>query len=143
MGDLSDVQRAGFSKLTNEDENLVVDVVQDPVDAIKRLQTSSKNDPQGLKGQWIITTILVTDVQTPLPATPLTDRNFVYIENTEPSKEVWVGPSGLTADRVVGTTSGKKLDPDESVKFDFKDNLLVYGRCEAGKTAIVRVIEAQ
>ena len=149
MVDVTQRQSSSFSKLTNENEDLTVDVIDEQL--LKRLATTSyvsggeiDSNPQGLKGEWRITTVLVTDVATLLPISQLADRNFIRIENTEPSKSVFVGPNNLvTPNLIIGTTSGKRLDPGESVNFDFKGNLVVYGICEAGKTAIVQITEAQ
>lgn len=84
--------------------------------------------------------VLVTDVPTKVPSTPLVDRNSMTIRVWNPSDPtiiVYFGGSTVT------TASGyPKLNSEEMI-VDIKDNASVelYAICETGKTAELRVFE--
>ena len=87
-------------------------------------------------------TLQLTSSQTALPATALTDRNSLTIQNFSPSSTVYIGTTGVTAGRNIGsTTDGYELGPEESVNIDFKAAITIYGICDSGETAIVKITE--
>jgi hypothetical protein len=95
----------------------------------------------GLTGAIKMTTLSVGDVALPLPATPLTSRKSLVINNLDQDETLYIGDSGVTADRVIGTTAGQEVGPGESIQIDAGPTLLVYGRVETGKSIIVKVME--
>ena len=76
-----------------------------------------------------------------LPATPLTDRNSMVVHNKSTTDVLYVGPSTVTADSVIGSTSGHEVYPGETFAIDIKDSVILYGRAETGKTIRVKVTE--
>lgn len=89
-----------------------------------------------------ITTIDITDTVTTLPPTSLTDRNSLSVHNTSTSDSVYVGyHSGITADNVLGTTSGWLIGPDENFNIDITEHILLYAICATGKTCRVKINE--
>lgn len=93
-------------------------------------------------GPFRNTVVLVTDVATAFPAVPLADRASLSIQNKSATNTVYVGPDNtVTADTVVGTTSGFEIGPDASSNFDLDDTNDIYFICEAGKTALLKITE--
>lgn len=107
------------------------------------MRTTAKGtfSPTGLSTDWIITTLDVTDTATLLPATALVGRNALSIYNTSETDFVFIGKSNVTADNVVGTTSGWDLPPKGYMNFDVKDNISIYAIAETGKTIRVKIME--
>lgn len=89
-----------------------------------------------------ITTQLITNTVVKAPATPDPNRVGVQIDNYDPSNTVYYNrDTSLTADLVVGTTSGGQIGGNASQNFGLSGGKDVYVRTEAGKTAIVQIIE--
>lgn len=103
---------------------------------------SIDSTPSGLQNDFKTTTMNVGDVAIPIPATPLVDRNSLSIVNLDSVETLYIGDSNVTADRVVGNTSGWEVGAGETLNFDVKDTIIIYGRCETGKTILVKVLEA-
>lgn len=82
------------------------------------------------------TSILVTDVPTKLPTTPLTNRNSMSVRIWG-ANTVFIGESSVTA------ADGYPKLQYEEFSIDIKDNLAVnlYGICESGKTCVVKIFE--
>ena len=95
----------------------------------------------GLSKDWRISTILLTDVAQALPTTALTDRNSVIIHNKSATEKVYIGKTNVTADTVVGITSGWEIPANSYYALDVKDTIVIYGICETGKTATIKVME--
>lgn len=95
----------------------------------------------GLRTAIKITTMTVGDVATPIPAVPLTGRNSLVVTNYHATEILYVGPSNVTANRVVGTTSGHEVNPGEGFNLDIQDDIILYGRAEAGETILIKVTE--
>lgn len=83
----------------------------------------------------------VGDTELALPVIPLTDRNSIIIHNKSGTEKVYIGKTGVTADTIVGTTSGWEIPANSYYALDVKDTIAIYGICESGKTAIVKVME--
>lgn len=98
--------------------------------------------PSGLQNDFRTTTMLIGDVAASIPATPLSDRNSLSIANLDLAETLYIGDSNVTADRVVGITSGWEVGPGETLNFDVKDTIIIYGRAESGKSIMVKVLEA-
>ena len=97
--------------------------------------------PAGLHVAIKITTMLVGDTQSALPATPLSQRNAMVVTNLDLTEILYVGPTGVTADAVVGTTSGHEVNPGEGFQLDIQDDIILYGIAPTGKTIKVKVTE--
>ncbi len=108
------------------------------------VRTTSKGTfvPTGLSVGGENTTIDIGDTATLLPATPLTDRNALSVHNTDSTEFLYVGfDSGVTADSVVGTTSGRQVGPGLALNFDVRDGVVLYAIAETGKTIRVHIME--
>lgn len=97
--------------------------------------------PSGLKVAIKITTMNITDVATPIPAVPLAGRNALVITNKNTNDVLYTGPSNVTADTVIGITSGHEINPQEGFNLDIQDDIILYGRAETGKTILIKVTE--
>jgi len=97
--------------------------------------------PSGLRIALKNTTMDVTDVATPLPAVAIANRNAITIRNLSLVDTVYIGNLNVTADRILGNTSGGELGPNESWNVDITDSIVLYGRTEAGKTARIKIME--
>lgn len=97
--------------------------------------------PSGLTKEFKNTTMLVGDVATKIPATPLTDRNAMAIYNGHATKTLYIGNSNVTADTVVGTTSGWKIDAGSYLQLDIKETIEMYAIYEGGVSAMVQIME--
>lgn len=98
--------------------------------------------PTGLKTAIFVTTMDITDAASqPIPATPLTGRNSMVIQNKDAIEVLYVGPSTVTADTVNGTTSGHEINPGETFAIDITADIILYARAPAGKTIKVKVTE--
>jgi hypothetical protein len=97
--------------------------------------------PSGLFTDWLITTMDISDTATPLPATPLSGRNSIIVFNKSLTETLYIGKSDLTADTVNGTTSGWDIPKNSYYAFDVRDSIVIYGRCETGKSVKVKIME--
>lgn len=96
----------------------------------------------GLQNGGRVTTMTVGDTAIPLPATPLAARNAISIRNLSSTDKLYIGYStAVTADRVVGVTSGDEIDPDAGFNVDITDEVILYGICESGKSVMIKVHE--
>ena len=97
--------------------------------------------PSGLQQAGRVTTMIVGDTVTTMPVTALTDRNSLSITNIG-TETLYVGFTPfVTPDRVVGTTSGWEVGPNEGFNSDIKDTIFIYGICEAGKSTMIKIME--
>lgn len=90
-----------------------------------------------------ITTMTVGDTATLIPTGgALTDRVAISIVNFSTLNTVYFNDSvAVTADRVAGTTSGWEIGPEETYNESITDSDSVFGRCEAGQSALIKVME--
>jgi hypothetical protein len=96
----------------------------------------------GLSKELKVTTMKVTDVATKIPATPLTDRNHIEIHNLSTTETLFILENNtVTADRVVGLTSGKEILPNSFYNLDIKDVIELWGIVAAGKEIFIKVTE--
>jgi len=95
----------------------------------------------GLSTEVKVTTLDVPDTEVALPATALSGRNSLSILNTDGVETLYIGPTGLTADNIAGTTSGDEIGPGNKFAIDITDSITLYARAEAGKTIRVKVSE--
>ena len=102
---------------------------------------SGSFSPSGLNVALKVTTLTVGDTATALPATALTSRNSISIQNKSTTQIVYIGDVNVTADTVVGTTSGYELLPGSFFNVDVTPNITIYGRCESGQSALLKILE--
>jgi hypothetical protein len=96
--------------------------------------------PSGLDIGLRITTLTVGDTATALPATAFSNRESISIQN-KGTVTVYLGNSDVTADTVVGTTSGYELLPGGFFNIDITPDIVLYGRCASGQSAIIKILE--
>ena len=102
---------------------------------------SGSFSPSGLNVALKVTTLTVGDTATALPVTALTSRNSISIQNKSTTQIVYIGDINVTADTVVGTTSGYELLPGSFFNVDVTPNITIYGRCESGQSALLKILE--
>lgn len=88
-----------------------------------------------------VTTLDITDVATLLPTAAFTGRRALAIVNKDVAEILYLGNATVTADTVVGTTSGWEVNPQEAFNADIDDVLVLYGIAPAGKTIRVKILE--
>lgn len=94
----------------------------------------------GLKNGGRNTTLDVGDTATAMPV--FSSRNALSIHNTSETEILYVGfDTSVTADSVIGTTSGRQVGPGQILNFDATDNISLYAVAETGKTIRVHVME--
>ncbi len=117
-------------------------IYEDSTDGKTYRRTTAKGEfkPEGMT-EWRITTLEVTSSQTPLPSTAFTDRRSLTVFNASESDVLYIGSTGITADRVLGTTAGWEIQPNSSINIDFAADVTIYGIAESGKTILVKIME--
>jgi hypothetical protein len=95
----------------------------------------------GLQIGFKITTMTIGDTEVAIPATALTDRNSFSLVNLSETDTLYLGNTGVTADRVTGITSGWEVGPNESFNIDITEDIIMYGICESGKTVQIKLFE--
>jgi len=96
----------------------------------------------GLHTAGKITTMLVGDTATVIPTTALSDRNSLSLTNMSPTDTLYVGfTSSVEANDNVGILAGWNVGPNEGFNLDIRDNIILYGICETGKTVKIKVME--
>ena len=120
-------------------------IFQDPANGyLETVRTTSKGTfvPTGLSVSGKNTTIDITDTATLLPATALTARNALSVHNTDSQESIYVGfDNTVTADSVIGNTSGRQVGAGLALNFDITDNVSLYAIAESGKTVRVHIME--
>lgn len=106
-----------------------------------KVYTRTRANTTGLTKGIKVTTMMVGDIAVGLPAIPFEGRNAISIHNKSETITLYIGPSNVTADSVVGTTSGAEIGPNEFINFDITDNVKIYGRCPVGQEAMVKIME--
>ena len=92
-------------------------------------------------GPFLITTVSVTSTAAKFPATPLTDRVSLSVRN-KGAFTVYFGPAvSVTADTVVGTTSGGEIDANGELNIDLDASEDIFFITESGETAIIKITE--
>ena len=97
--------------------------------------------PSGLRNDFKITTMDITDTETAIPVTPLTDRNAMSIFNMSTTDTLYIGKTGVVASDAIGVTSGWEIGPQESFNSDVKDTIIFYGIAASGKTIRLKIME--
>ena len=124
--------------------NHVLKRVYDEIDEALRVTGANFSGSftfSGLKTAIRTTTMDVGDTATALPAIPLTARNSITVSNFSDEDILYIGNSNVTADNVIGTTSGHEVNPNEGFNLDITDAIILYGRAPTGKTIRIKVTE--
>ena len=118
----------------------------DDDEVIIRKSASGEFSSSGVKIGWRNTTVLVTDVASELPI--FDNRNGSSIHNKSENETLYLGPDNtVTADTVVGTTSGMEVSPKNRANFDIKDKdddanpIKIWAIAPTGKTILVKITE--
>lgn len=96
---------------------------------------------------FLITTMLVTDTATTIPATPAANRIGIEIENLGADVGgtgehlFWNTSAVISTTPAVGTGYGKRLRPNESSNFELSGGKDIYALAETGKTVLIQVTE--
>lgn len=97
--------------------------------------------PSGLTEAFVVKTVDVSTTAVTLPGANLTNRNAISIHNTSGTTTIYLGPNNsVTADNVVGSTSGWEIGPGEFFNLDITDSIDLYAITASG-TARVKVME--
>ena len=105
-----------------------------------RTETLGEFLPEGMV-DFAITTQDITDVASKLPSSPLGGRRSISILNTSTNETLYWGKSNITADNVVGTTSGWEIGPLGIENILLAADIDIYAITESGKTIRVKIIE--
>lgn len=93
----------------------------------------------GLNIGFVINTVSISDTASLLPT--LAQQNSIEIHNLSETATIYVGPANtVTADRVVGSTSGKEIPPDSYWSVDVTDAIAIWAICPAGESALAKVM---
>ena len=115
--------------------------LNDDGEVFVRTSVTGEITPTGLKTDWIITTISVSTSAIKIPTTNLGSRNAISIHNLDASKILYIGPDNtVTANAIVGTTSGWEIGPGNFLNFDITDAIDIYAIAPSG-TILVKVLE--
>lgn len=106
-----------------------------------QIRTTGTFSLSGLQNGWLPTTLMISDVAAPLPAVALTNRNSIIILNRSSTDSLYIGNIDVTADSVVGATSGWEMLPNSYFATDVKESIVIYGIAPTGKTIKVQVLE--
>lgn len=97
--------------------------------------------PSGLDKGFRVTTLIVTETAGALPLFPFAERESISIHNKSETQTIFIGNSNVTADTVVGVTSGYELLPGGFFNVDITPDIILYGRTTTGSTAFVKILE--
>ncbi len=125
--------------------NKVMEAIFDDVenDSLSTVRTTSKGEfsPTGLKTDLLTTTMSVGTTPVKLPATALVGRNSIELHNLDLSLTLYVGKtSSVTADAIIGTTSGKEIDAGSFWSLDITPDIDLYGVVASG-SILLKVTE--
>lgn len=81
------------------------------------------------------TAVTVTDVATKLPTVNLDNRKAITVFNASNTNWLYLGNSDVT------TATGYPVLPYQGLPFDMCAGAQLYGICETGKTATIKVLE--
>ena len=112
------------------------------IDGETHVRTTAKGEFtfSGLSKELKVTTLMVTTTATAIPLTPLDDRNSMEVHNLSATETLYVGNADVTADAVIGTTSGKEIPPLSYWSIDIKNAIILYGRA-ATTPIMIKVME--
>jgi len=93
----------------------------------------------GLKTDFLTTTVDITDTEAAIPS--LSGRNSMEVHNTDAVETLFLGKTGVTADNVVGTTSGKEVAPGQQYAIDLTNAVGLFAIARTGQTIRIKFTE--
>lgn len=93
----------------------------------------------GLSVAIKVTTITVGTTEVALPATALSGRNSISINNKDSTTTLYLGPTGVTADDAA-STGGWEVPPQFTFGTDITDAVTIYGIVASGSIT-VKILE--
>jgi len=105
------------------------------------VRTTGEYSPSGLRVGLRVTTMDVGDTAVAIPASAFASRNAISIYNKSTSQTIYINDINVTADNVLGTTSGWEIPPNGYFNVDITPDIIIYGRCESGQSARIKVLE--
>lgn len=136
---VDDFGTSGLRKALNEivpDDNTEYYLATKVIEAI-----DGSFAPSGLSNAGKVTTISVSTTASLIPTTALTNRNAISVLNTSSTTTLYLGfANTVTADTVVGTTSGWEVGPNEIWHVDITDSIPLYGIVASG-SILVKILE--
>lgn len=97
--------------------------------------------PAGLRIAGRNTTMMVSTTAIALPAIPLANRNAMSIVNLSMTETLYIGfDTSVTADSVVGVTSGWEIGPNEGFNIDITETIPLYGIVASG-SIMIKIME--
>lgn len=94
-----------------------------------------------LEGDFSVVTLQINDTAQLLPVASFVDCRAISIQNKSQTDTIYFSSNPLvTADTVLGVTSGWEIPPNETFNTDIKDTAVIYAITESGKTAIVKLM---
>ena len=116
----------------------------DATDGKERLRTTGtitgEISPSGLKTAGKNTTMDIGTTAVQLPSSPLSERNALSIHNTSTTDILYIGfDNTVTADSVVGNTSGRQVGAGQIINFDVTDAVAIWAI--AATTIRVQIME--
>ena len=104
--------------------------LDDDGNVVVRTSATGVFQPTGLKTGFKVTTMNVGATAVKLPVTAITKRNSWIVYNLSTTHTLYLGPdSSVTADTVIGVTSGWQVAPLAYFSFDVTDKIDIYGIC--------------
>jgi len=88
-----------------------------------------------------VTTMQVGDTEVKVPTTPYTNRISISIANLSETDTLYLGNTGVTADRTLGTNAGWEIGPEESFNENIDPSDDIYCIAPTGKTILIKVME--
>lgn len=97
--------------------------------------------PAGLRIAGRNTTMMVGTTAVALPVVPLALRNAMSIVNLSGTETLYIGfNASITADSVVGVTSGWEIGPNEGFNIDITETIPLYGIVATG-SIMIKIME--
>jgi hypothetical protein len=87
------------------------------------------------------TTMEIGDIETEIPISPFPNRKSAAIFNLSPDYTLYLGKTGVTADRSLGNTAGWEVQPQSAINIDFAADVHIYGITTSGNTILVKIME--
>jgi hypothetical protein len=106
-----------------------------------RVRTSAEGTftPTGLKNALKVTNQIVTDVVTPIPIVPLSNRNAMSLYN-KGQFPIYIGNSDVTSS-IDEEFEGWIIDANGYMSYDITDNIVLYAVTDPGKSSRLKIKE--
>lgn len=120
------------NSINDREQQKFVDTVDGPAVRVAGTNFTGSFSPSGLINGGIITEVTIDNVSwTPLPATPLDDRNALSIQN-------YTGQQiKLNYDNSVVGYVGVILDDQQERQYDIKDTIIIYAKSMTSTCTVI------